>query len=92
MYWLLGTILATQNDYSSNVLEDEDVIGSSVIDTRAVFIFRDLCFPPNSSFCCYYSTMLLLFFFVLLGVSEETCFSLLNVLAQSAPSSGDVIC
>ena len=91
MYWLLWTILATQSVYSSNVLEDEDVISSSVIDTRAVFIFRDHCFPPNSSFCCYYSTMLLLFFSVLLGVSEEIWFLLLDVSARSEPSSGDVV-
>ena len=54
-----------------------------------VFIFCDLCFPPDSSFCCYYyQTVLLqstaslcqlfflLLFSVFVDVSEETCFSM----------------
>ena len=36
MYLLLWTILALQNVYSSNALEDEDVISSSVTDTRGM--------------------------------------------------------
>ena len=34
VYWLLRTILQPQDVYCSNVLEDEDVIGSSVTDAR----------------------------------------------------------
>ena len=36
MYWLLWAILAPQDVYSSNVLEDENVVGSSVTDAKDV--------------------------------------------------------
>ena len=36
-----------QNVYSSNVLEDEDVIGSNISDTRGVFFF---IFAVNKNF------------------------------------------
>ena len=47
MYWLLWTNLAPQNVYSSNVLEDEDVIGSNISDTRGVFF---CIFAVNKNF------------------------------------------